>query len=95
MMPIAALTVGVSVAVSLVFGLWPAMRFSRPAASALKDGSGGGRRRVGRVHRATAALQIGLAMPFLVISGVMVDEMRTTASMSSMARSYLPSRAKT
>jgi predicted permease len=79
-LPIAAVTVGLAVAVSLVFGLWPALRFSRPAISALKDDSGGGRRRVGRVQRATAALQIGLATPFLVISGLMVEGMRTTAT---------------
>jgi len=72
-------TVGLSVTVSLVFGLWPALRFSRPAIAALKDDSGGGRRRVGRIHRATAALQIGLAMPFLVISGLMVERVRATA----------------
>jgi predicted permease len=79
-LPIAAATVGLAVAVSLMFGLWPALRFSRPAISALKDDAGGGRRRVGRVQRATAALQIGLATPFLVISGLMVEEMRTTAT---------------
>ena len=78
-LPIAAVTVGLSVMVSLVFGLLPALRFSRPAIAALKDDSGGGRRRVGRIHRATAALQIGLAMPFLVISGLMVERVRATA----------------
>lgn len=79
-LPIVALTLGLSAAVSLVFGLLPALRFSRPAAvSSLKDDAGGGRRRVGRVHRATAAVQIGLAMPFLVISGLMVEHVRAAA----------------
>ena len=63
-----------------LFGLLPAIRFSRPAlVSALKDDAGGGGRRVGRIHRLTAALQIGIAIPFLVVSGAMVDWVRTTA----------------
>jgi predicted permease len=74
--------VGLCFVTSVVFGLLPAIRFSRPnLVSALKDeaGSGGGRR-VGRIHRLTAALQAGLAVPFLVIGGVKLDQVRTTAA---------------
>ena len=78
---IVAISVGLCLATSLVFGLLPAIRFSRPTViSALKDDAGGGGRRVGRIHRLTAALQVGIAVPFLVISGVLVDRVRTTAT---------------
>ncbi len=64
---------------SLVLGLLPALRFSRPVLlSALKsDGKGGGRR-VGRLQRLTAALQAGIAVPFLVIGGIKLDQARVT-----------------
>ena len=64
---------------SLVLGLLPAVRFSRPSVlSALKNDSAGSGRRVGRLQRLTAALQAGLAVPFLVIGGVKVDQARVT-----------------
>jgi predicted permease len=67
-------------ATSLVFGLLPAVRFSRPTlVSALKDDAGGGRR-VSRIHRLTAAVQAGIAVPFLVTGGVLLDQIQTTAS---------------
>ncbi len=73
---------GLCFATSLVFGLLPAVRYSRPRImAALKDDAGGGGRRVGRVHRLTAALQAGFAVPFLVICGVMLDQIRTTATL--------------
>ena len=66
---------------SLVFGLLPAVRFSRPTlVSALKDDAGGGGRRVSRVHRLTAAVQAGIAVPFLVTGGVLLDQIQTTAN---------------
>jgi hypothetical protein len=56
---------------SLVLGLLPALRFSRPAIlGALKNDASGSGRRVGRLQRLTAALQAGIAVPFLVIGGV-------------------------
>jgi predicted permease len=65
---------------SLVLGLLPALRFSRPAIlSALKNDSAGSGRRVGRLQRLTAAVQAGLAVPFLVIGGIRVDQARVTA----------------
>jgi len=68
-------------ATSLVFGMLPAVRFSRPKIiSALKAEAGCGSRRVGRVHRATAAIQAGFAVPLLVICGVVLHQVRTTAT---------------
>jgi predicted permease len=77
---IVALAVGLCLATSFVFGLLPAIRFSRPTlVSALKDDAGGGGYRIGRIHRLMAALQVGIALPFLIVSGAMVDWVRTTA----------------
>jgi predicted permease len=76
-----ALAVGLCLATSLTFGLLPAARFSRPTVVlALKDDAGGGGRRVGRIHRLASALQVGIAIPFLIVSGVMVDWVRTTTT---------------
>jgi predicted permease len=76
--PAIAICSGLCLAVSVVLGLFPALRSSRPnLIPALKDDAGGGGWRIGRVHRATAALQVAIAVPFLVISGVMLDRVRT------------------
>ena len=65
---------------SLVLGLLPALRFSRPSIiHALKNDSAGAGQRVGRLQRFTAAAQAGLAVPFLVICGVQFDQARATA----------------
>lgn len=65
---------------SLILGLLPAIRFSRPSiVVALKNDSSGGGRRVGRLQRFTAAAQAGIAVPLLVISGVQLDQARVTA----------------
>ena len=72
---------GLCFVTSLVFGLLPALRFSRPAIlSALKDDVGVGGRRVGRVQRVTAALQVAIAVPLIVMSGIQLDRVRSTAS---------------
>jgi hypothetical protein len=61
-----------------MFGLLPAIRFSRPdLVPALKEDAGGGGRKTIRVHRVAAMVQIGVAIPFLVIAGVMIDRTRT------------------
>ena len=66
---------------SLVFGLLPAARFSRPAIiSSLKDDAGAGGFRVGRVHRVTAALQVAIAVPLIVMGGISLDRVRATAT---------------
>jgi putative ABC transport system permease protein len=65
---------------SLVLGVLPAIRFSRPSiVTALKSDSAGGGRRVGRLQRLTAAAQAGLAVPLLVMSGVQFDQARVAA----------------
>ena len=74
----AAIAAGLCLIVSLLFGLLPAVRFSRPnVIAALKDDAGGGGRQTIRVHRIAAMVQIGIAVPFLVMSGVMLDRVRT------------------
>ena len=73
--PMVAICVGLCLVTSLIFGWLPAMRFSRPVIlSSLKDDAGGGGAlRVGRVHRVTAALQVAIAVPLLVMSGQSLD----------------------
>lgn len=73
-----AIAAGLCLAASLLFGLLPAVRFSRPdLVPALKADAGGGGRRTIHVHRVAAIVQIGLAIPFLVVAGVMLDRVRT------------------
>ena len=65
----------------LFFGFLPSLRFSRPVIiSALKDDAGAGGFRVGRVHRFTAALQVAIAVPLLVMGGISLDRVRSTAT---------------
>jgi putative ABC transport system permease protein len=80
--PMVAICLGLCLLTSLVFGWLPAMRFSRPVIlSSLKDDAGGGGgMRVGRVHRVTAALQVAIAVPLLVMSGQSLDRLRATAT---------------
>jgi hypothetical protein len=69
---------GLCLIVSVLFGLMPALRLSRPnLITAMKDEAGGGGRQTIRVHRIAAMVQIGIAVPFLVLSGVMLDRVRT------------------
>ena len=76
-----AICVGLCLATSLLFGWLPASRFSRPVIiTVLKDDACGGGIRAGRVHRRTAALQVAVAVPFLVISAISIDRVRSTAS---------------
>jgi len=78
---IVAICVGLCLVTSLVFGLLPATRFSRPAiSSSLKDDAGVGGFRAGRVHRLTAALQVAIAVPLIVMGGVSLERVRVTAT---------------
>ncbi|HUE89300.1 MAG TPA: ABC transporter permease [Vicinamibacterales bacterium] len=73
-----AIASGLCLLVSVLFGLLPAVRFSRPnLTAAMQDDAGGGGRQTIRVHRVAAMVQVGIAVPFLVISGVMLDRVRT------------------
>jgi len=72
---------GLCLATGLIFGLLPATRFSRPVIiSSLKDDAGVGGFRAGRVHRVTAALQVAIAVPLIVLSGIALDLVRVTAT---------------
>jgi hypothetical protein len=76
-----AICAGLCLVTSLACGLWPALRFSRPAIiSSLKDDAGVGGLRAGRVHRLTAALQVAIAVPLIVMAGVSLDRVRATAT---------------
>lgn len=76
-----AICAGLCLLTSLVFGFLPAMRFSRPVViSSLKDDAGAGGLRAGRVHRYTAALQVAIAVPLLVMSAIGLDRVRSTAT---------------
>jgi predicted permease len=73
-----AIASGLCLLVSLLFGLLPAVRFSRPNLNtAMRDDAGAGGRHTIRMHRVAAMVQIAVAVPFLVISGVMLDRART------------------
>jgi predicted permease len=75
-----AICVGSCLLTSLIFGFLPALRFSRPVIiSSLKDDAGVGGLRVGRIHRFTAALQIAIAVPLVVLGGISLDRVRSTA----------------
>lgn len=94
-----AISSGLCLLVSVLFGLLPALRFSRPnLIHALKQDAGGGGRQTIRVHRVAALVQIGIAIPFLVISGVMLDRVRTAElgfQTDGLAAARLPALAGT
>ena len=76
-----AISVGMCVVTSLLFGLLPAARFSRPVIiSSLKDDAGVGGYNAGRVRRVTAALQVAIAVPLIVMSAMSLDRFRATAT---------------
>ena len=76
-----AVCAGLCLATSLLCGWLPALRFSRPKImTVLKDETGTGGIRAGRVHRVTCALQVAMAVPLLILSFVSLDRVRATAS---------------
>jgi putative ABC transport system permease protein len=78
---IVAICVGLCLVTSLVFGLLPATRFSRPVIIfSLKDDAGVGGLQAGRVHRLTAAVQVAIAVPLIVLSAIALDRVRVTAT---------------
>ena len=78
---IVAICIGLCLVTSLVFGFLPAARFSRPVIiSSLKDDAGVGGFQTGRMHRLTAALQVAIAVPLIVLSAIALDLVRVTAT---------------
>ena len=78
---ILAICVGLCLLASVACGFLSATRFSRPVIiSSLKDDAGVGGFRVGRVHRLTAALQVAIAVPLIVMGGISLDRVRATAT---------------
>lgn len=79
-LPMIAICIGICLLTSLIFGFLPALRYSRAVIiSALKDDAGAGGLRVGHIHRFTAALQVAIAVPLLVMGGISLDRVRSTA----------------
>jgi predicted permease len=75
-----AVCVALCLVTSVLCGWLPARRFSRPAIiSSLKDDAGVGGLKAGRVHRFTAALQVAIAVPLIVMAGISLDRIRATA----------------
>jgi len=78
---IVSICIALCLATSVVFGLLPAARFSQPVIiSSLKDDAGIGGFQAGRVHRLTAALQVAIAVPLIVLSAIALDRVRVTAT---------------
>lgn len=76
---ILAFSFALALAAALVFGLFPALRFSRPElVSALKDDAGGGGRRVGRIQRIAASAQAGAALSLLVVGALFLRSLDRT-----------------
>jgi hypothetical protein len=66
-----ASSLAISFLAAQAFGLLPALRFSRPElASALKDDTGGGGRRVGRFQRYASSFQTGVAFLLLLMGAL-------------------------
>ncbi len=90
-----AISSGLCLLVSVLFGLLPAVRLSRPnVITSMKEDAGGGGRHAIRVHRVAVLVQIGIAIPFLVLSGVMLDRVRTAEfgfPTDGLAAAQLPS----
>jgi len=64
------LCLSAALAMTLLFGLIPALRYSDPdMAASLKDGAATAARRPGRVHRSAATLQVAFAVPALIVAG--------------------------
>jgi putative ABC transport system permease protein len=94
----ALVAAGLCLLVSVLFGLLPAIRFSRPSLlPALQENAGrGGTQRI-RAHRVAAMVQIGIAVPFLVVSGVMIDRVRTAdygLALDGLAGARIPASAR-
>jgi hypothetical protein len=88
------LSLALCLIVSVASGLLPALRFSRANLNPLlKQDAYGGGPGVIRLHRVAAMIQVGIAIPFFVVSGAMFDRMRTADlgfSTDGLAAARLP-----
>lgn len=67
-----------SLAAALLFGLLPALRFSRMSlVSRMRNDGGGGGGRPGRLHRFAVAMQVALAVPVLIVAGSVTQGVRS------------------
>jgi predicted permease len=74
-----AMSLALSLVASQAFGLLPALRYSRPEmVSALKDDTGGGGRRVGRLQRYAASTQTGAAFLLLLTAALFLRSLERT-----------------
>ena len=71
---VATVCLGLSVLTTFIFGLAPALKFSRPGlVGSLKESAGGGKRRSGRIHKIATSVQTALALPLLVVNGMFLQ----------------------
>jgi predicted permease len=72
--PVVPVCLGLSFATTLAIGLSPALRYSRlEILPSLKDDVGGGRRRSSRIHHFATSVQTAVALPLLVINGMVLQ----------------------
>jgi len=91
--PVLGVSLALTLVTALAVGLLPAIRFSRPdLVSSLKEDSGGGGRRAGRIHRIAASAQAGLALILLVCCGLFL---RAVGVMGERDLGFAPERLLT
>ncbi|NJD19744.1 MAG: FtsX-like permease family protein, partial [Gemmatimonadetes bacterium] len=78
--PVVGLALALTLTTALGVGLLPAARFSRPGlVSSLKEDSGGGGRRAGRIHRLAVSAQAGVALVLLVFCSLFLRSLGVMA----------------
>ena len=74
---VTAVCLGLSFATTFAIGLSPALKYTRAEIlPSLKDDVGGGRRRSSRIHRFATSVQTAVALPLLVINGMVLQGTR-------------------
>lgn len=74
---VVAVSLVLAVVAMFIIGLAPAIQFSGPELlRSLKDDVGGGGRRSGRIHRIATSAQTALAVPILVVIGLLLQASR-------------------
>jgi len=82
-------TLGIALATSLVFGVWPALGLSRVdlgSAMKLAGAGGGGSRRRSAAHGVLVVAEVSLALMLLIGAGLMIESMRNLLSENSGLR---------